>query len=367
MKLRLLPFLCSAVLAWTSVAPAAERVALVVGCANYRADPTLVLDTPVQDARDLGALLASPALGFEVIPVLDATVEDFYAGLRKFKDRAKGARLALVYFSGHGIEHGGQNYLITVNAVLDSEDQLDTQTMNLERVMKDLGGTDATVKLAILDCCRNNPFAPTKSWMKTKAMPRNAVLRALGEAEIPEATLVCFATSAGRKAAALLNENSKNSPFTEFLLDEMPKPGQSLRTIFENVHDRISRSTAGRQVPTLRTDDALSEIFRNTVLVAAKTPSPSSLPPSPEGPREESVPGRAPAVAPPKPLAPPQSDRRESSPPAPTPTRTTQSSKTKAPVAQRAKPPTVPKPSPGNSKTSDDERFREITRQFQNR
>lgn len=71
-----------------------------------------------------------------------------------------------------------ENYLVTINATLESEDELPSQTMPLSEVMKALGDTQATVKLAVLDCCRNNPFA-TKSWHKTKDIVRDQVLRQL--------------------------------------------------------------------------------------------------------------------------------------------------------------------------------------------
>ncbi len=252
-----------------NVLPAAERVALVVGCANYPVDSRMSLDTPLNDMNDLAAALETPALGFQVIRVADATRESFDAGLAKFKAAAAGAKIAMVYFSGHGIEHDDQNYLVTVNATLDDEFQLPSQTMPLENVMKVLGGTGAAAKLAVLDCCRNNPFSE-KPWMKTKDFVRDHVLRELGEAEIPRATLVCFATGAGRKAAAVISAASVRSPFTDELIKEITIPGLPLRTVFENVHDRVKAATKGRQVPAVKTDNALSEIFRLTVLIPGR-------------------------------------------------------------------------------------------------
>lgn len=253
-------------LALATSLPAAERVALVVGCANYTADPSLKLDTPLDDLKDFADTLETPALGFQTIRVKDATRVTFNKGLREFKAAAQGAMVALVFFSGHGIEHEQENYLVTVNATLDSEDELPSQTMPLSEVMKALGDTQATVKLAVLDCCRNNPFA-TKSWHKTKDIVRDQVLRQLGEAEIPQATLVCFATGAGRKAAAVLDGSSVRSPFTDELIKEVKKPGQSLFDVFANVHDHIVATTNGKQVPAVKTDNALSVVFRKTVLV----------------------------------------------------------------------------------------------------
>jgi uncharacterized caspase-like protein len=250
------------------------RVALLIGCGAYRADPALVLDTPANDMKDLGAKLRG--LGFEVIQSPDATVEEFYGALARFGERAKGAAIALFFYSGHGIEYENQNYLIPVTATLESPVQLRTQTVNLTEALKTLDATGAAAKMAVLDCCRNNPFRTTKGWLKTKGV-REEVLRELGEAEIPQSTMVCFATGAGQKAAAVLeSETERNSPFTALLLKELDVPGESIFTIFLNVYDRLKKATNGRQAPALKTDNALSEVFRETVLCAGLPATPNS-------------------------------------------------------------------------------------------
>lgn len=275
---------------------ASERVALVIGCSNYAADPNLKLDTPLNDMRDFKRTLESEALGFSVISVPDATREKFDSGLRAFNNAARNAKVAMVFFSGHGLEYGGHNYLITTNATLDSADMLPTETMPLDVIIASLKDTKATVKMAILDCCRNSFFASTpegtktKSWRATKGIVDERVLRALGDAEIPEATLLCFATSAGRQAAAVLDESSSRSPFTDLLIKELTVPGQSLRDIFEHIHDTLKVQTEGRQVPTVQTDNALSEVFRSTVLVKPLRASTLSAPARADSPQVRATP-----------------------------------------------------------------------------
>ena len=254
--------------------PAADRVALLIGCGKYR--DLVPLGTPVNDANALKTVLEGPTLGFECLPVVaDANLERFYEALDSFQAKARNARVALIFYSGHGIEHDGENYLIPVNAELGTATQLKTQALNVTAVMTSLAKTQATAKVAILDCCRDNPFRVTKSWAATKSV-RDEVLAQLGDAEIPQSTLVCFATSAGRKAASVLNDSSVNSPFTQFLLKEIQIPGQSLRDVFEHVHDNMETATEGRQVPAVKTDNALSKVFRQMVLVEGTT----SVPPA---------------------------------------------------------------------------------------
>ena len=253
-------------------ASSAERVALLIGCGAYRSDTAPALDTPVPDMRLLQASLESPALAFQCLTISDASLEQFHAVLAKFKGQAAGAQVAMIFFSGHGIEHDGENFLIPVDAELETSAQLHTQTLPLTALLNALTKTEATVKLAVLDCCRNNPFAEMRSWASGKDV-RDNVLRELGPAEIPRATVVCFATGAGRRAAAVLDDASKNSPFTALFAKEILVPGLSLRTVFENVQDGLDSATQGRQVPAVKMDDALSKVFRNTVLIPGNAPA----------------------------------------------------------------------------------------------
>lgn len=247
---------------------AAERVALLVGCGDYvHATP---LDSPKHDVAAMRAVLTSPDMGFQVTELMNPNNEAFLRAVKKFRADAQGARVAMVYFSGHGMEHEGQNYLITINAELETAEQLETQTMPLEKVMDALEGSGATVKLAVLDCCRDDKFAQTKSWSRTKSL-RAQALAALGPAQIPEATLVCFATSAGRTALDKLDESSTASPFTSLLSRELQTPGLSLRDVFDRVHDGMQEATESRQVPVVQASNALSEVFRKTILIPSKS------------------------------------------------------------------------------------------------
>lgn len=266
----LTPFLFAASLctAWS-----AERVALVVGCSAYT-EPGMALDTPVNDARRMAALLQGPEMGFEVIQANDPNLKDFNRALLKFKEQASGAKVALLYYSGHGLEMDGENFLLPVDTMLEQAADVQTETVRVGRVLEELGATRALAKVLILDCCRDNPFGTTKAWAKTKSV-RDTVLRELGEAEIPDATLVCFATGAGRKAAAVLDESSMNSPFTDALLKHLRTPGANVLDVFAAVHEDLAQATQGRQLPAVKTDNAISPALRKLVLYQAAPLSPA--------------------------------------------------------------------------------------------
>lgn len=243
---------------------AAERVALIVGCNEYQV-ASMALDTPVNDALRMAELLKSKDLGFEVISAFDPSLKEFNRALVELKNRASAAKVVLLYFSGHGVEADGENYLLPVDAQLSEEADLRSETVAVGSVLKDLKASGADAKLLVLDCCRNNPFLASKAWHKTKDV-RDQVLRELGEAEIPESTLVCFATGAGRKAAAVLDDTSSNSPFTESLVHHLQTPKANVLDVFAAVHDDLAAATGGRQLPSVKTDNAIAPVFRQLVL-----------------------------------------------------------------------------------------------------
>jgi hypothetical protein len=257
-------------------ASAAERVALVIGCGKYQAQGVPELSTPVNDARRMTEKLRATPMGFDVVEVLEATRNGFFDGLSTFKTRAQGAKVVLVYFSGHGIEFDGVNYCIPVDAVLEKPSHVDSEAIDLGKILATLQATGAEAKIAVLDACRNNPFGQTKSWRDGRGKNvSSGVLAALGDAQLPEATLVCFATSPGRKAAAILNDDSQNSPFTEHLLQHLTTPGAHLRDIFETTADAVAKATQNRQLPYVKYDGAAS-VLRQLVLAPAITQKPAT-------------------------------------------------------------------------------------------
>ena len=140
------------------VSSANERVALVIGNAAYEHVPPLA--NPRNDAEDMTALLTR--LGFAVTEGLDLTDTTMEDRIRAFARRAKVAEVALLFYAGHGMQVGGVNYLVPVDARLADEADLDFEAVALDLVLKSMGtGTN----LVFLDACRDNPFA--RSWAGT--------------------------------------------------------------------------------------------------------------------------------------------------------------------------------------------------------
>ncbi|MCB1211894.1 MAG: caspase family protein, partial [Verrucomicrobiales bacterium] len=265
---------------------AADRVALVIGNEAYQ--HARRLNTAVDDAKAVGQSLT--ALGFDVVPLLNAGVEDLLESFATLADRARGAEAVVVYYAGHGIESGGVNYLIPVDAELEREVQLRTQTVSLDTVLEELKKMSVPARMVILDCCRDNPIQG-RSWLATRSA--GSGLAALSQDTLAEATLVVYSASPGKPALDRVANTDAHSPFTAALLEELPRPGLHSFEMFGQVEDAVIEKTGGRQAPRLFYNGS-TQPFRNfrfgheappaSVPPAAPTPTPApavvQMPPS---------------------------------------------------------------------------------------
>ena len=137
-------------------ARAAEpRVALVIGNGAYRSVPEL--ENSRNDADDISEQLKR--VGFAVIDGRDLDRSGMYAALGRFAQRVSGTDAGLVYYSGHGMQINGQNYLAPVDLKLAAGSTFTPfDLVKLDDVIEALNYT-AGVKLLVLDACRDNPFA----------------------------------------------------------------------------------------------------------------------------------------------------------------------------------------------------------------
>ena len=257
---RLVPAVASGlVLSGAVPAPAAAetdaRVALVIGNSDY-ANVT-PLPNPANDAADVSAAL--DRLGFEVTRVDDATREGMLRSLRAFSRRTATASVALVFYAGHGVEMGGTNYLVPVDAQLDWDSDVQYEAIPLDAVLAATEGA-RRMRVVILDACRNNPF---------EVQPRNPtrsvrVGRGLAEIELPAGrnVLVAYATAAGAVAD---DGGARNSPYTQALLQHLEEPNVELHMLFRRVTDTVLASTAAEQQPYLYASLSADPYYLNPV------------------------------------------------------------------------------------------------------
>jgi hypothetical protein len=260
-RLALLAMLAPGLAFATSASTLADtRVALVVGNSAYQYVPAL--PNPLNDANDVAATLER--LGFSVRRLADASFDDLRRALLEFGPRARSAEIALVFFAGHGMEIGGENWLIPVDAALKTDLDVEHEAIGLKSIMPMVAAA-SKLGLVVLDACRNNPFA---AQMQRTGRAR-AVDRGLARVEPSNSVLVAYAARDGTTAA---DGGGRNSPFTSALLKYIETPGLEINFLFRSVRDEVLRATQREQEPFVY--GALSK-----EAIYLKDPAPAAAPP----------------------------------------------------------------------------------------
>ena len=250
---------------------APKRVALLFGNQDYKT--VGVLANPGNDVKLMKSALEKA--GFDAVTIVnDADVSTMRKALRSFQDVAGSSDVAVVYYSGHGMEMNGMNYLIPVDAVLDSDKDVEDETISLDRVQRSIEGA-SKLKLIILDACRNNPFLETMS----RSISKRSLQRGLAKVE-PESSnmLVAFASKAGTEA---LDGAGNNSPFATALAKFLIEPGLDIRIALGKVRDEVLKLTNSEQEPFVYGSLGGSEIVLNinVNVTVANNKSESKTPP----------------------------------------------------------------------------------------
>ena len=274
------------VLVTPTVVLADGRVALVVGNSTYAHIGRL--PNPDNDARDMSVALRR--LGFEVTTEFDADRVELTEALRAFTRQSAGADVSLVFYAGHGIEMDGVNYLVPVDARLERDVDVRFETVTVDDLLVSTSG--ASLRLLILDACRNNPLA--------RSMQRTAATRTvsggsfadLNEDLLGDETLVAYAAAAGTTAA---DGRGRNSPYTAALLSHLETPLE-IGLLFRRVRgagagvDERRAATArvplagGRALP-----DADAGRGASATVTAAVPAAPAPADPPPPDPAEIDV------------------------------------------------------------------------------
>ena len=225
-------------LAIATLAHAEKRVALVIGNGAYQ--HVANLPNPPRDAIAIGDMFK--AAGFdEVIVKTDLGNSEMRADLREFARKSVGADIAAVFYAGHGIEVGGRNYLVPVDAKVEYDTDVEDEAVDLDRVLQQLEPAKR-LKLVILDACRDNPFPHMKSLSQSRSVGRGLAPPARQGAD----TLVAYAAAAGETAA---DGDGAHSPFTSALLNNLTRPGLDIRLALGKARDEVLRATESRQIP----------------------------------------------------------------------------------------------------------------------
>ena len=209
----------------------AERRALLMGNKDYQVSP---LNNPINDVNALKIKLKK--LGFTVTLKKNLNRKQMRTAIRSFKNTLSKGDLAVVYYSGHGAQVNGDNYLIPINNDIRDEFEISDGGVSLNFLIKNLVNAGST-NIIILDACRDNPF---KRRFKSSSRGLARIKQKVG------GTLVAFAASAGGVSQ---DGNQSNGTYTKYLLRHIGTSGITLNQMFTRVRKDVVTATGNDQFP----------------------------------------------------------------------------------------------------------------------
>ena len=221
--------------------PASKRYAIVIGNSDYSAIPDL--PNALNDAGVMAAYFREQ--GYLVHHHEDITKRGFEDVLRRVLFDVDRDTEVVVFYAGHGFQIGSENYLVPVDADLDTIYDVPFEAVSLGSLVGIIGAR-ARLQVVILDSCRDNPFAgkevltqvgntlrETRTGFSSQAAPLNSML--------------VYSTAPGTVA---FDGEGGNSPFTASLLQEaQADPEALIKDVIEGVRRLTVERTQGRQVP----------------------------------------------------------------------------------------------------------------------
>lgn len=220
-----------------------RRIAFVLANAAYVNAPRL--RNAVNDAEDIASELTR--LGFSVIKGVDRTKQDTMVLLQSFANALDKSDVALFFYSGHGLQIGGKNYLVPVEAMIERERDVVFQAIPVDFVIEQMENS-APTNLVFLDACRDNPFSRNLSTSVSRSFTGRPVLVQRGLAEVMpgSGTFIAFSTSPNQVAS---DGEGRNSPFTGALKRHIATPDISVSDLMIKVRVDVLAETGRRQRP----------------------------------------------------------------------------------------------------------------------
>ena len=233
-------FVLLATLSLAQAQAPSPRAALVIGNADYSFGP---LRNPVNDAEAMAKALDEA--GFDVTVATDADQAAMEKAVHAFgaKLKAKGG-VGLFYFSGHGAQINGENYLIPVS--LASAEEIKSGSVSATEIVDAMASAHNGLNIVILDACRNNPMDPDGA-------------HGLSRIDSNASLFVSYATSPG---AVALDGAGHNSPYTKYLSQSIATPNLDIEDTFKRTLKGVYQDTHGEQVPWISSTFFGDFVFR---------------------------------------------------------------------------------------------------------
>jgi len=217
-------------------ATAQSRLALVIGNSAYQT--VAALRTTATDAGIVSETLS--AAGYDVTDLRDLRAADIGQIMRTFLDKvaAGGPKgVAFVYYSGYAAQSHGENYLIPVDAVINTDDDVGNEAFRLKDLTDELMRSPLAARIVVLDAARDHRFG---------AASTKPVARGLAKRSAIPGTLLAYAAAPG---AIATDGDDDYSLYTGALVTQMRQPGLNIEQVFRKVRAQVSEATNGAQTP----------------------------------------------------------------------------------------------------------------------
>jgi formylglycine-generating enzyme required for sulfatase activity len=266
----------------SSILYANERVALVIGNAAYQ-DIEILANT-INDAKDIAKTLEM--LQFKVILKTNLNKKQMGKALNEFEKTLGKDTVGVFYYAGHAVQIGKKNYLLPIDASINSPNDVHFESMQVDRVLSTMGFAKNKVNIIILDACRNNPFKKYRGFQDSSG---------LSDMKAPEGFLIIHSTTPGKKSADGIG---KNGLFTQYLNKNMTIPNRDILFILTKTRNEVikqSKALGYKQVPWETSSLLAPFCFKSCPLEQSTSYSSTKLiftptPPNPPNPPTPPIP-----------------------------------------------------------------------------
>ena len=213
-----------------------EKFALVIGNGNYKSLSRLA--NPINDANDIAYVLQK--LGFKTEKILNGNLDQMEKGLFRLKEKLgkSPGSYGFFFYAGHGVQSGGENFLIPVDVNIPSESYLRNRALSVQIILDELDAAGNGLNMIVLDACRDNPFGWSRGGSRGLAIVGRQ----------PVDSIVVYATSAGNQAS---DGDGRNGLFTSQLLANLATPGIEVKEVFNRTGADVARTSNREQVPAI--------------------------------------------------------------------------------------------------------------------
>ena len=212
------------------------------------------------DAKAMGDTLRG--LGFDVVELRDGSRAQMQQAIDRVRENLKGkAGIGMLYYAGHGLQLDWRNYMVPIDAKLNTASDVPAQAVDVAAVMDAFKTAGNRMNIVVLDACRDNPFAQSASG------------KGLAQVDAPPSTIMAYATAPGNVAA---DGSQGNGLYTQHLLQELVKPQAKIEEMFKRTRFAVRKASQGRQIPWESTSLEDEFMFNAGKVVAVPKPDNSA-------------------------------------------------------------------------------------------